>query len=55
MKIRIAGFICILGLVGASMQSQQPRAKELTHLGRYQTVSAVVDAGVGTGGGTTHE
>jgi hypothetical protein len=55
MKTRIAGFICILGLIGMSMQSQQPHSEEPTHSGRYQAIPAVVDAGTGTGGETTHE
>lgn len=55
MKMKVAGFACILSLICLSVQSQQPRSDEPTHQGRFQVIPAVVDAGAGQGEGTTHE
>jgi hypothetical protein len=59
MKIRIVGMLVVLvavvSLAVVSTQSQQPRSDESVRSGRYQVIPAVVDAGAGQGGGTTHE
>ncbi len=47
--------LAVLCLAWLPMQSQQSRSNEPTNQGRYQVIPAVVDAGAGLGGGTTHE